>query len=159
MKVLQITKNLFSRNYSRYNGVRPIQVYLLRLVFILTFLFVGMDSWSEIIRHQGDWNNMNAVAFSVWAAYSSLALLGILKPLKMLPVMAFQILYKVIWLIIVAYPLWANGTLESSPAAGMTKAFLWVILPIVAMPWGYFFRMFFQKTNTTANPVVAMDVK
>ncbi|HEY9004756.1 MAG TPA: hypothetical protein VIM75_01415 [Ohtaekwangia sp.] len=159
MKVLQITKNLFSRNYSRYNGVRPIQVYLLRLVFILTFLFVGMDSWSEIIRHQGDWNNMNAVAFSVWAAYSSLALLGILKPLKMLPVMAFQILYKVIWLTIVAYPLWANGTLESSPAAGMTKAFLWVILPIVAMPWGYFFRMFFQKTNTTANPVVAMDVK
>ena len=32
-----------------------------------------------------------------------------------------------------------KGTLAGSPAEGTTSAFLWVILPIVAVPWGYVF--------------------
>jgi hypothetical protein len=153
MKAQQFITKLLKRDYDRNDGVRPIQVYLLRIVFILTFLFVGFEAWTTILGHQGDWNNITAVAFSVWAAYSTLAILGILKPLKMLPVLAFQIFYKVIWLSIVAYPLWRNGTLEGSPSEPMTNAFLWVILPIVAMPWAYFFGIFFTRKVERASAV------
>ena len=52
----------------------------------------------------------------------------------------FEIFYKIIWLVVVAYPLWSTHQLAGSPAEGMTRAFLWVILPIVAMPWSYAFR-------------------
>jgi hypothetical protein len=34
----------------------------------------------------------------------------------------------------VAYPLWSSQQLVGSPAEEMTYAFLWVILPIIAMP-------------------------
>jgi hypothetical protein len=57
----------------------------------------------------------------------------------MLPIILLEIFYKVLWLLVVAYPLWSRGTLAGSTAEGITSAFLWVILPIVAMPWGYAF--------------------
>ena len=147
MNATSFFSNLFLKNYKRYEGVCPIQVYLLRLVFILTFVFVGIGSWSTIVNHNGDWNPLNAVAFSVWAAYSTLSVLGIIRPLKMLPIIAFQIFYKMVWLAIVAYPLWLNGTLTGSDAEQMTKDFLWVVLPIVAMPWSYFLRTIFGGSN------------
>jgi hypothetical protein len=128
---------LFRPDPGRYEGVRPINVYLLRLLFLLVFLFVGYDSWTYILKHEGPWDPVKAAAFCMWAAYSVLSLIGVFHPLKMLPLVLFEILYKLVWLAIVAYPLWSAGQLTGSPAEGMTKAFLWVILPIVAVPWRY----------------------
>jgi hypothetical protein len=145
MKTPGFITQLFSRDFTNYEGVRPIQIYILRLVFALTFVFIGMFSWTTIIGHDGGWKPVNAVAFSVWAAYSSLALLGILKPLKLLPIMVLMIFYKLIWLMVVAFPMWKSGTLIGSDAEQMTRDFMWVVLPIVAMPWGYFFRGFFGR--------------
>jgi hypothetical protein len=39
----------------------------------------------------------------------------------------FEIVYKIIWLVIVAYPLWSRNQLGGSPAEEMTHAFVWVI--------------------------------
>lgn len=134
--------NLFKPDYERYEGVRKINIYLLRLAFALTFLFVGAESWATIITHKGPWDHIKAVAFCVWASYSALSVLGILHPLKMIPLMLFQIAYKVLWLLVVAYPLWTANQLAGSPAEQMTYTFLWVILPIVAVPWGYSFKKY-----------------
>jgi hypothetical protein len=103
-------------------------------------LFLGRTSWTEILTHQGPWAPTEAMAWSVWAAFASLAALGVLRPLKMLPLLLLEIFYKVLWLILAAYPLWKTNQLSGSPAEGMTYAFLWVILPIVAVPWGYAWR-------------------
>jgi hypothetical protein len=86
----------------------------------------------------------------MWAAYSFLSIFGLINPLKWLPIVMFEIFYKIIWLVIVAYPLWSTKTLAGSPAEEMTYAFAWVILPIVAMPWGYAFRTYVWplKKNT-----------
>jgi hypothetical protein len=148
MITLPFFQKLVRRDFDRYDGVLPIQVYLLRLVFLLTFLFVGMDAWTTIFAHEGEWKPLNAVAFSVWAAYSTMSVLGVIRPLKMLPIVVFQIFYKTVWLCLVAYPLWIQGKLIGSPVEEMTKAFLWVILPIIAMPWRYFFRSFMQRKIT-----------
>jgi hypothetical protein len=135
MRILAV----FKPDYERYEGVRPINIYLLRLLFVLVFLFVGYDSWTSILKHVGPWDHVRAAALCMWAAYSVLSLIGIFYPLKMIPLVMFEILYKIIWLIIVAYPLWAANRLAGSPAEEMTYAFLWVVLPIVAMPWKYAF--------------------
>jgi hypothetical protein len=66
----------------------------------------------------------------------------------------FEIFYKIIWLVIVAYPLWSTNQLKGSPAEEMTHAFLWVVLPIVAMPWAYAFRTYVwpsKKNRSLAN--------
>lgn len=133
---------VFKPDHERYEGVRPINIYLLRLLFLLVVIFVASDSWSAILKHEGPWDHVRAAAMCMWAAYSVLAIFGLFQPLRWLPLVLFEIFYKVIWLVIVAYPLWSTNQLAGSPAEGMTHAFLWVILPIVAVPWGYAFRTY-----------------
>src|SRR5580698_8154700 len=132
--------NIFKRDPAIYEAVPRINIYILRLMFLLMIVFLGKDSWTHIFTFTGQWNPTNAMAWCIWAAFSVLAILGILHPLKMLPIVMLEIFYKVLWLIIVAYPLWKSNQLIGSPAESMTYAFVWVLLPVVAMPWRYFFR-------------------
>jgi hypothetical protein len=141
-----IPRAIFQRDV-RYEGVRRINVYLLRLVFILMFFVLGRSTWTHILTHRGSWEPTDAIAWCVWTAFATLAGLGIIRPLKMLPILLLEIFYKVLWLVIVAYPLWSNGTLAGSPAEGATSAFLWVLLPIVAVPWAYVFGNYIYKPS------------
>jgi hypothetical protein len=134
-------KALFQRS-EKYEGVRRINIYLLRLLYILMFFGLGKTTWSEVFTHQGAWEPVFAVEWSVWTAFATLAGLGIIHPLKMLPIILLEIFYKVLWLILVAYPLWVNGTLIGSPAEGIMWVFMPVLLAIVAVPWGYAFKTF-----------------
>ena len=138
-------KTIFTPNYERYEGVRPINIYLLRLFYFLMAFFVATDSWRAIITHEGPWDRFRAMALCVWAAYTTLAVFGLIHPLKWLPIMIFMIFYKSLWLMIVAYPLWREGTLANSPAAEMTYAFLGVPVAMIAVPWKYVFENFIYK--------------
>ena len=145
---MSIIRNVFTPDYARYEGVRPINIYLLRLLYFLMVAFVATDSWMTIITHEGPWDRFRALAFCVWAAYPTLAVLGLIHPLKMLPIMLFTIFYKSIWLIVVAYPLWRANALAGSPAEPMTKAFLWLPLAIIAVPWKYVVQNYVMWSKT-----------
>ncbi|MGB8064109.1 MAG: hypothetical protein WCF26_19615 [Candidatus Sulfotelmatobacter sp.] len=136
----------FQRN-EQYEGVRGINIYLLRLLYVLMFFWLGKITWAHILTHLGPWEPINAVAWCVWTGFATLAGIGIVRPVKMLPIVLLEIFYKVLWLILVAYPLWSKGTLAGSPAEDITSQFLWVILPIVAVPWGYVFENYFYKAK------------
>ncbi len=138
-------KGLFERDFEKYEGVPRINIYLLRILFTLMFVFLTYDSWSHILNHKGAWDVANAAAWCMWGSYSVISFIGILRPLKMLPIILFEIIYKTTMLIIVSYPLYVKNELIGSPAEGMTRMFVWVVIPIVAMPWRYFFRNFILK--------------
>ena len=140
-------KSIFQRA-DKYEGVRPISIYLLRVVYILMFFVLGKETWTHILTHRGPWEPINAVTWCVWTAFATLAGLGIIRPLKMLPILLLEIFYKVLWLVLVAYPLWSTGTLAGSPTENIADSFLWVILPIVAVPWGYAFTTYVYKPKT-----------
>jgi hypothetical protein len=144
---------VFKRDYENYEGVAPINIYLLRLLFTLVVIFVIPDSWTHILNHTGPWEPVDAAAWSMWASYSVISIIGIFRPLKLLPIVLFEIVYKIAWLLVVAYPLWTKGQLSGSPAEGMAGAFLWVILPVVAMPWGYFFRTYLWRKRERSSPL------
>jgi hypothetical protein len=56
-----------------YEGVRPINIYLLRLLYILMFCVLGKETWTHIFTHQGPWDPTNAVAWCIWTAFATLA--------------------------------------------------------------------------------------
>jgi hypothetical protein len=125
-----------------YEGVPRFNVYLLRLLFALTLLFVGSDSWGGIVRHHGPWDPVRAAAVCMWAGYSLLSLFGIFRPLRWLPIVLFEIVYKTTWLIVVAWPLWRANALWGTPAGEMAAAFLWLPLALIATPWKYVFETY-----------------
>ena len=142
MKTLHFFQNIFKRNYKHYEGVYNINIYLLRLLYVLMFLFVTYGAWSYLLKNSGSLNNVETAAWCMWGSYCGIAIIGVFRPLKMLPIILFEIIYKIAWLAIVAYPLWAKNELIGSPVEARAKDFIWVILPIVAMPWRYFFRTY-----------------
>ena len=46
----------------RYEGVRPINIYLLRLLYVLMFFVLGKETWTHILTHQGAWDPTSAVS-------------------------------------------------------------------------------------------------
>jgi hypothetical protein len=135
-------RDLFRPDFVRYEGVRPINIWGLRLFYLLMAAFVATASWRVLLTHEGPWEPMRAIAFCVWATYPTLALLGLIHPLRMLPLMLFTIGYKTLWFVFVAYPLWANGTLAGSSAEAITNSFLGVPVLALVVPWGYVWRTY-----------------
>ncbi len=139
---MRFIKYIFTPNYGKYEGVRPVNIYLLRMFFLLMFIGPGMEMWSKLLSAPGPFDHTKAVAYCVWAAYPTLGLLGLLKPLRWLPIMIFMLFYKTLWLIFVAYPLWQSNTLAGSPAEEMAYVFLLIPLPALAVPWIYVFKTY-----------------
>ena len=133
------------RIHERY-GVPRANVYLLRALYALMVVFLGNDAWSYIIGHEGPWDPEAAVAWSVWASFALLAGIGLFHPIRMLPIVLLEITYKVVWLVIVAYPLWSAGTLDGR-AEEMAFSFLMVVLPIVAVPWRHVFDNYIRHRD------------
>ena len=135
-------KKIFERDFERYDGVRRINVYLMRVLFFLMAVFLAKDVWTYILGHPVAWAPQEAMAWSVWAGFSTLAILGVFHPVKMIPILLLEIFYKSLWLILVAYPLWQAGKLAGSAAEGETYVFLPVVVVILIIPWGYVFRTY-----------------
>src|SRR6185436_4079733 len=133
-------------------GVRPINVYLLRVLYFLMFVGVGVQVWRTLFTHEGPWDHTKAVAFCVWAAYPTLGVLGLIRPLRWLPIVIFMIFYKTLWLIVVAYPLWRAGTLAGSPAEEMARVFIWAPVFILIVPWVYVFKNYVKWQRGGAVP-------
>lgn len=145
-------KYVFTPNYEKYEGVRPINIYLLRVLYFLMFIGVGIPNWQAIISHEGPWDHTKAVAFCIWAMYPTLSLFGLLRPLQWLPLVLFMIFYKTLWVFAVAYPLWKAGALAGSPAADMANLFVWAPVVGILIPWGYVFNTLVRKPSEVRDP-------
>ena len=151
-------KNILARDPARHEGVRPISIFLLRVIYLLMCTLMARTAWTSILLHQGAWEPYRAMGDCVWAAYGTLALLGLLQPLRMLPIVLFMIFYKSLWLAVVALPLLRAGTLAGSPAEELTYTFLAAPVFALFVPWGYVVRKYVlpkRKAAAATGPAVA----
>lgn len=130
-------KKLFEQNHERFDGIRPINIYGMRFIYFLMATFLAMDVWTHIITYDQRWDSSDAMNWSVWGAFTIFAVVGIFHTVKMIPIMLLEIVYKTIWLILVALPLFLDGNLSSDTTDGMIFPFLLVILPVIFVPWCY----------------------
>ena len=71
------------------------------------------------------------------AAVLALAFLGLRDPLQVLPLFFFELVWKSIWLIVVAIPLWsAHQQMDAKPSETVLACLMGVIFPAV-IPWRY----------------------
>lgn len=127
--------------------VSTFRLYLLRATYLLIVVGLGFVIWPGIIHHSSRWALRYGDTSSLLAGVSVLAVLGIRYPLKMLPLLLFELVWKSIWLIAIALPLWNAHQLdpetwESIKACGMGV----VIMPIV-IPWPYVLAHFAKQTG------------
>jgi hypothetical protein len=135
-------KRIFTPDNEHYDGIRPINIYAMRFIYILMATFLATDVWTHIITYDQSWNPSDAMNWSVWAAFTVFAIVGILQTVKMIPILLLEIVYKSIWLILVALPLLQAENLSNESTDGMIFPFAFVILPIIAVPWGYVLKTY-----------------
>lgn len=133
--------------------VSMLRLYLMRLLYLLNFVLLGLDVWPALFKHEGAWDPLHGVAFSFWAALSALSALGLRYPLKMVPLLLLQLLYKLVWLTAVALPQWS-----AVRSTDLAKAMMiGVVLDLVAIPWPYvlanYARMRGERWRRAAGPV------
>ena len=117
------------------------RLYLMRLLYALNFVMLGLSVWPELINHAGAWDPVKGVAFSFWAALSALSVLGLRYPLKMVPLLLLQMLYKSIWVIAVALPLWSTfRSIELTKIMAMGA-----VVDLVVIPWPYVIANYMKK--------------
>lgn len=139
-------------DWARWDGVRPLNIALLRLFYFLMAAFVATDAWRTLLTHEGPWDPVRAVAICVWAAYPTLAVLGLLHPLRMIPLLLFTVMYKAVWLAFVALPLWRAGQLWGTPAGEIAASFAALPILALAIPWGYVLRTYVLPVRRTRRP-------
>ena len=118
------------------NEVSIFRLYLLRALYLLMFVGLGFTIWPQMIHHPTPWPLWHGVGCSMLCAASILAVLGIRYPLKMLPLLFFELVWKSIWLIIVAIPLWSNHQMDAENLETAQNCMMGVLVPLV-IPWKY----------------------
>jgi hypothetical protein len=119
------------------------RLYLLRAFYLL--IAVGEGSiQAPLFFHHGHWTLMSGVAHCFLAALAILSLVGVRYPLRMLPLLVYELLWKATWLLGIALPLWLAGQFDAD-----TRQSFFEIAPIVILipilPWRYIFANYVTK--------------
>ena len=109
------------------------------------YLVIGaglvVTQWPVLFGRDPHGPLMDGFVNAMLVALSLLAFLGLRQPVAMIPVLLFETLFKLIWLVAVALPLWRSGPMEPA-AAEMTGAVLWVVIVIAVTPWRFVLRQY-----------------
>jgi hypothetical protein len=116
---------------------------LLRLGYLILVVGLGTTVWPGILHPTKIWPLMSGVVFCMLGALSLLSVAGLFHPLKMLPLLLFEIAWKAIWLTRVAVPLWSAGRLDADTVETASECLL--IIPFLFLiPWRYAWATFIQ---------------
>lgn len=116
--------------------VSLLRLYLLRATYALFAVgqtLVGVPRLLEPLELMEGVVNVMLVVFGL------LSYLGLHQPLRMLPLMLWELFWKTLWLASVAWPLWRAGTLQGSHANVASLCLLGAFIPFV-VPWRYVWR-------------------
>jgi hypothetical protein len=126
------------------NEVSTLRLYLLRVLYLLMFVGLGSIMWPRLISHE-PWEQMEGVAFALLGALSLLAGLGLRYPLQMLPILLFELLWKTIWLLLVALPLWSANQMDPDSMSTVYDCLLGIVICPIVIPWPYVWANFVRK--------------
>jgi hypothetical protein len=128
------------------NDVSTFRLYVLRFLYLFMAVGLGFTIWPQILHHPTPWSLWHGVGCSLLGAVSILAALGIRYPLAMLPVLFFELVWKTIWLLAVALPLWSSHQMDAENLETVQNCLLGVIVPLV-IPWPYVWKNYVKKSG------------
>ena len=120
--------------------VSLLRLYLLRGMYLLIALGEGSRVWPIILHHSSPWEFSYGVSISLLGALTLLALVGVRYPVKMLPLLAYEFTWKLIWLLAAWLPLLLTHHLDTRTANNAFAMFMGVVLVPLVVPWRYLWR-------------------
>lgn len=110
------------------------RIKLLRACYLLLFVGLVVVVWPQILTKATELPFDKGITNSLLGSVALLAVVGLVYPVHMLPLLVFEVLWKSIWVISVAVPSWQEDSLdpemvEALFACAFAVPFLFII------PW------------------------
>ncbi|HEX8773120.1 MAG TPA: hypothetical protein VF735_05905 [Pyrinomonadaceae bacterium] len=133
------------------------RLYLLRAGYLIIAVGLALMIWPGIIHPPENLPHMNSVVRSVLGAVSLLAVLGIRYPLKMLPLLFFELLWKSIWILAFGVRLWSANKLGQDAKATLSDCLFGIILVLLVTPWDYVLKHYLKVSGDRWRKQVVSD--
>lgn len=117
------------------------RLYTLRAGYLVLAAGLGAFVWPSALQHTTEFAVSNGVQTALLAGLGLTAVLGLRYPVKMLPLLLFEMIWKSVYLVFFALPLWRAGKIPDAMMADVS-AVLWVVIFLPLIPWGYVWREF-----------------
>jgi hypothetical protein len=128
-----VTRRLERRRSNQELSTRRLNV--LRVGYLYLGLGLAVVKWPALLD-AGSVPVMDGVVTSVLTAMSLLAFLGLGYPIRMLPILLFEVAWKVIWVTAVAVPHLVAGDLDAATGEVLFNCYF-VVVPLAVVPWRY----------------------
>jgi hypothetical protein len=115
------------------------RLYTLRVCYLILAGGLGLYIWPSVVEHTAEFAAAEGVRCSLLAGLGAIALLGFRYPIKMIPLLLFELIWKIIYLAAFALPLWRTHQITETVQADIT-AVLMVVVFVPLIPWGYVWR-------------------
>jgi len=117
--------------------VGTLRLYLLRAMYVLIAVGLGLTVWPLIVSPPDTAANAKTVIRALLGALALLAALGVRYPLRMLPLLLLELLWKVIWVVAFALSMWLHGGLDDYASETLFACLMGVVLVPIVIPWRY----------------------
>jgi hypothetical protein len=139
------------------NEVSAFRLHILRATYLLIVVGVGAMIWPLLLDAPETAEHFRGVTWCLLGTVALLALLGLRYPLKMLPLLLFELVWKTTWVVTIGLPLQGSGQLEGAFRETWFANILGLVIFPLAIPWGYVIRRYVRDpgdpwTRTSANP-------
>jgi hypothetical protein len=121
--------------------VSTFRLYLLRAMYVFMVVGLAIFKLAPAILHPENLSPQDSVVVSVLCGFALLAVVGIRYPIKMLPLLFFEFVWKVVWVVAFGLPLLLTGGPDPNASFGGTETLinclLGIVLVPIVVPWGY----------------------
>jgi hypothetical protein len=115
------------------------RLHAMRVGYAVMGVGLAIVKWPLVINYDQSFPLYEGVVAVLLTAMSLLAFLGLRYPVRLLPILIFECLWKVIWLGVVALPAAATGSVDTAMSKVIVNSSLVVII-LAVVPWGYVWR-------------------
>jgi hypothetical protein len=122
------------------------RLHVLRAGYLILGGGLVVYKWPQLFHHAQPWPLMTSVVTCMLVAMSVLALAGLRYPVRMLPIMLFEVGWKLLWLGVVALPQWLHHTMDQA-TRDLTTEVLWVVVILAAVPWRYAYTQYLTRPS------------
>ncbi len=124
--------------------ISTLRLYFLRAMYLLIAVGLGFTVWPAIVSPPNTVANASTVVRALFGALAVLAAVGIRYPVKMLPLLLFELLWKVIWVVAFALRMWLHSELDEYASETLFACLLGVVLVPIVIPWSYVLAQYFK---------------
>jgi hypothetical protein len=96
---------------------------------------------------------MEGVLRCMLASFALMSALGVRYPLQMLPILLWELLWKRIWLLVVAVPLWLRGAMDPATWEIASTVLLVALFPLV-IPWSHVLSRYVSRPGDRSRRAV-----